>query len=94
MKFVFAGRLLIRHFDGNHFSFTAIGMCFFRTRMVVKEKAIKNLSVSLPTNAVALTLENIKENKKKHVLIQGFKPGTLRLQYWTGPLSGHHDYES
>ena len=65
---------------------------FFRIRMVVIEKTIKNLSVSLPTNAVALTLENIKESKKKkHVLILTFEPGTLRLQYWTGLLSDHHD---
>ena len=66
---------------------------FLRTRMVVQEKAIKNLSVSLPTNAVALTLENIKESKKK-VLIMGFEPGTLRLQYWTAQLSDHHAYGS
>ena len=57
-------------------------------------KGYKNLSVSPPINAVALTLENIKENKKKkkNVLILGFEPGTLRLQYWTGQLSDHHDY--
>ena len=57
---------------------------FFRTRMVVQEKAIKYLSISVPTNAVALTLENIKESKKKtkkNLLILGFEPGTLRLQY-------------
>ena len=68
------------------------GPAFLRTRMVVQEKAIKNLSVSLPTNAVALTLEKIKESKrKKNVLILEFEPGTLRLQYWTGQLSDHHD---
>ena len=66
---------------------------FLRTRMVVQEKAIKNLSVSLPTKSVALTLENIKESKK-NVLILGFEPGTLRLQYWTAQLSDHYDYGS
>ena len=38
---------------------------FFRTRMVVQEKAIKHLSDSLQTNALALTLENIKGSKKR-----------------------------
>ena len=69
------------------FHFLQFAPAFLRTKMVVQEKAIKNLSVSLPTNAVSLTLENIKESKKKHVLILEFEPGPLRLQYWTGPLT-------
>ena len=36
---------------------------FFRTRMALQGKASKDLSVSLPTNAVALTLDYIKECK-------------------------------
>ena len=79
------------HFDGNHFSFSAICKCFLKNKKSRARKGYKNLSVSLPTNAVALTLENIKESKK-NVLILGFEPGTLRLQYWTGQLSDHHDY--
>ena len=84
------------HFDGNHFSFSAICTCFLKNKNSRARKGYKNLSVSLPTNAVALTLENIKKQKKtkqkKNVLILGFEPGTLRLQYWTGQLSDHHDY--
>ena len=80
------------HFDGNHFSFSAICTWFLKNKNSRARKGYKNLSVSLPTNAVALTLENIKESKKKNVLILGFEPGTLRLQYWTGQLSDHHDY--
>ena len=38
---------------------------FLRQEWSCKKKAIKNLSVSLPTNTVALTLENTKESKKK-----------------------------
>ena len=81
------------YFDGSHFSFSAICTCFLKNKNNRARKGYKNLSVSLPTNAVALTLENIKEStKKKNVLILGFEPGTLRLQYWTGQLSDHHDY--
>ena len=80
------------HFDGNHFSFSSICTCFLKKKNDRERKSYKNLSVSLPTNAVALTLENIKESKKKHVLILRFEPGALRLQYWTGLLSDHHDY--
>ena len=75
MKLLFAERLKIMHFDGKHFSFYAICTFFLRTRMVVQEKAIKNLSVSLPTNAVALTLENIKESKKKMCLLWDLNRG-------------------
>ena len=67
---------------------------FFRTRMVLQEKAIKNLSVSLPKDAVPLTLENTKESKKKNVLILRFEPGTFRSQYLTDLFSNHHDYGS
>ena len=81
------------YFDGNHFSFSAICTCFLKNKNSRARKGYENLSVSLPTNAVALTLGNIKESKeKKNVLILEFEPGTLRLQYWTGQLSDHHDY--
>ena len=53
------------HFDGNHFSLSAICTCFLKNKNSRARKGYKNLSVSLPTNAVALTLENIKERKKK-----------------------------
>ena len=94
MKLLFAERLKIMHFDRTIFHSLQFAPAFLRKRMVVQEKAIKSLSVSLPTNAVALTLENIKESKKQNVLILGFEPGTLRLQYWTRQLSDHHDYGS
>ena len=64
MKLVFAERLKIMHFDGNHFSFYAICTCFLKNKNGRARKSYTNLSVSLPTNAVALTLENIKERKK------------------------------
>ena len=38
---------------------------FLRQEWSCKKKSYKNLSVSLPTNTVALTLENTKESKKK-----------------------------
>ena len=79
------------HFHGNHFSFSAIYTSFLKNKNGRARKSYKNLSVSLPTNAVTLTLENIKKLTKKHVLILRFEPGTLRLQYWTGLLSDHHD---
>ena len=85
------------HFHGNHFSFSAIYTCFLKNKNGRARKSYKNLSVSLPTNAVTVTLENIKKSKKhtkKHVLILRFEPGTLRLEYWTGLLSDHHDYGS
>ena len=95
MKLLFAERLKIMHFDGKHFSFYAICTCFLKNKNGRARKSYKNLSVSHPTNAVALTLENIKESKKKkNVLILGFEPGTLRLQYWTAQLSDHHAYGS
>ena len=53
------------YFDGNHFSFSAICTCFLKNKNSRARKGYKNLSVSLPTNAVALTLENIKESKTK-----------------------------
>ena len=80
------------HFDGNHFSFSAICYWFLKNKNGRVRKSYKNLSVSLPTNTVTLTLENTKESKKKNVLNLRFEPGTLRLQYWTGLLSDHHDY--
>ena len=53
------------------------------------------MSVAETSSSGMWVLENIKESKKKkkkNVLILGFEPGTLRLQYWTGQLSDHHDY--
>ena len=85
------------HFHGNHFPFSAIYTSFLKNKNGRARKTYKNLSITFPTNTVALTLEIIKESKKthkKHVLILRFEPGTLRLQYWTGLLSDHHDYGS
>ena len=47
------------------FHYLQFAPAFFRTRMGVQEKAIKNLSVSIPKDAVPLTLVNTKESKKK-----------------------------
>ena len=79
------------HFHGNYYSFSAIYTCFLKNKNGRARNSYKNLSVTFPTNAVTLTLENIKKHTKKHGLILRFEPGTLRLQYWTGLLSDHHD---
>ena len=93
MKLVFAERLKIMHFDGNHFSFYEICTCFLKNKNGRARKSYTNLSVSLPTNAVAFILRK-HQRKKKNVLILGFEPGTLRLQYWTAQLSDHDAYGS
>ena len=96
MQLVFAERLYLMHFHGNHFSFFAIYTCFLKNKNGRARKSYKNLSVTFPTNSVALTLENIKENKKtqKHVLIGDLETiildwpalGSSQLRVLTGSL--------
>ena len=81
------------HFDGNHFSFSAIWTCFLKNKNGRARKSYKK-SVSLTSNKCSclnLRKNQRKQTKKKNVLILEFEPGTLRLQYWTGQLSDHHD---